>query len=108
MESEQATPVDSIKDIVSKFCEGSQVRQTPEEGWRTYHPKHCGNNNKDEDNNCDNKWVLLNRNNYLKPYNYFIRSLYLKPYNCVQIICIQNTQYQIIACKKILNNYTKR
>ena len=23
---------------------------TPEEGWRTYHPKHCGNNNKDEDN----------------------------------------------------------
>ena len=34
----------------SKFCEGSQIQQTPEEGWRTYQPKRCGNNNKDEDN----------------------------------------------------------
>ena len=33
----------------SKFWEGSRVRQTPEEGWRTYRPKHCGNNNKDKD-----------------------------------------------------------
>ena len=35
----------------SKFGKGSQVRQTPEEGRRTYRPKRCGNNNKDEDNN---------------------------------------------------------
>ena len=28
----------------------SRVRQTPEEGRRTYRPKRCGNNNKDEDN----------------------------------------------------------
>ena len=34
----------------SKFREGSQVRQTPEEGRRTYRPKRCGNNNKDENN----------------------------------------------------------
>ena len=34
----------------SKFCEGSRVRQTSEEGRRTYRPKRCGNNNKDEDN----------------------------------------------------------
>ena len=34
----------------SKFCEGSRVRQTPEEGRRTYRVKRCGNNNKDEDN----------------------------------------------------------
>ena len=34
----------------SKFCEGSRVRQTPEEGRRTYRQKHCGNNNKEEDN----------------------------------------------------------
>ena len=34
-----------------KFCEGSLVRQTPEEGRRTYRPKSCGNCNKDEDNN---------------------------------------------------------
>ena len=33
-----------------KFRVGSRVRQTPEEGWRTYRPKCCGNNNKDEDN----------------------------------------------------------
>ena len=34
----------------SKFREVSRVRQTPEEGRRTYRPKRCGNNNKDEDN----------------------------------------------------------
>ncbi len=34
----------------SKFCVGSRVRQTPDEGRRTYRPKRCGNNNKDEDN----------------------------------------------------------
>ena len=34
----------------SKFREGSRVRQTPEKGRRTYQPKCCGNNNKDEDN----------------------------------------------------------
>ena len=36
----------------SKFRKGSRVRQTPEEGRRTYRPKRCvnNNNNKDEDN----------------------------------------------------------
>ena len=34
----------------SKFHVGSRVCQTPEEGQRTYRPKWCGNNNKDEDN----------------------------------------------------------
>ena len=34
----------------SKFREGSRVQQTPEEGQRTYRPKRCGRNNKDEDN----------------------------------------------------------
>ena len=38
------------KGCSSKFCVGSWVWQTPEEGRRTYRPKHCGNNNKDEDN----------------------------------------------------------
>ena len=33
-----------------KFHVGSRVRQTPEEGQRAYWLKHCGNNNKDEDN----------------------------------------------------------
>ena len=34
----------------SKFREGSRVRQTLEEGRRTYRLKHCENNNNDEDN----------------------------------------------------------
>ena len=34
----------------SKFCESSRIRQTLEDGQRTYRPKRCGNNNKDEDN----------------------------------------------------------
>ena len=33
-----------------KFCLSSQVRQTSKGGRRTYRPKHCGNNNKNEDN----------------------------------------------------------
>ena len=33
-----------------KFRVGSRVQQTPEEGQRTYQPKCCGNNNKDQDN----------------------------------------------------------
>ena len=42
------------KGLSSKFCEGSRVQQTPEEGRRTYRPKSCGNNNKDEDNSTKN------------------------------------------------------
>ena len=38
------------KGLSSKFRDGSRVRQTPEQGRRTYRPKRCGNNNKDEDN----------------------------------------------------------
>ena len=34
----------------SKLHEGSRVRQTPEKSRRTYRPKRCGNNNKDEHN----------------------------------------------------------
>ena len=36
----------------SEFRECSRVRQTPEEGWKTYRPKRWGNNNnnKDEEN----------------------------------------------------------
>ena len=38
------------KGCGSKFRVGSRVQQTPEESQRTYQPKCCGNNNKDEDN----------------------------------------------------------
>ena len=43
-------PREFNKGCSSKFREGSRVRQTPEEGRRTYRPKRCGNNDKDEDN----------------------------------------------------------
>ena len=42
------------KGLSSKFHEGSQVRQTPEEGRRTYRPKRCRNNNKDADDSLKN------------------------------------------------------
>ena len=38
------------KGLSLKFRVGFRVRQTPEEGQRTYQPKCWGNNNKDEDN----------------------------------------------------------
>ena len=50
-------------DHGSKFCVGSQIRQTPEEDRRIYRPKCCKYNNKDKDN-CqktlnDKKAVVL-------------------------------------------------
>ena len=54
MEAERETPCGFNKGRSLKFREGSRVRQTPEEGWRTYRPKRCGNNNKDEDNSPKN------------------------------------------------------
>ena len=48
MESEQAILHGLNKGCGSKFCVGSRVRQTPED-WRTYWPKRCEYNNKDED-----------------------------------------------------------
>ena len=43
-------PRESNKGRKSKFRENSRVRQTPEEGQRTYRPERCGNNNNHEDN----------------------------------------------------------
>ena len=40
----------SIKDVVRSSVKVPRVRQISEEGRRTYWPKRCGNNNKDEDN----------------------------------------------------------
>ena len=46
-------------DEKTKFREGSRDRQTPEEGQRTYRPKRCRNNSKDEDNSPK---TLYNKN----------------------------------------------
>ena len=51
----------------SKFCEGSRVRQTPEEGRRTYRLKRCRNNYKDEDNSPK---TLNNENTEINLVNY--------------------------------------
>ena len=56
----------------SKFREGSRVRQTPEEGQRTYRPKRCGNNNKNDDNspkNLNDKyfWVFIKTRPRIEP-----------------------------------------
>ena len=54
----------------SKFREGSRVRQTPEEGRRTYRPKCCGNNYKDKDNSPK----TLNDKNLLQYFEKFKKS----------------------------------
>ena len=46
-----SNPHELNKGHGSKFCVGSRVQQeTPKEGKRTYRPKGCEYNNKDEDN----------------------------------------------------------
>ena len=62
------------KGLNLKFHVGSWVWQKPEESQRTYRSKHCGNNNKDEDNYPKN----LNDENYLR-YRFTFSSLII-PY----------------------------
>ena len=61
-------PMNSIKDV---------VRQSPEEDRRTYRPKHCGNNNKDEDHSPK----TLNDKKYLEyEMNFFLlTSIFFPP-----------------------------
>ena len=49
-----------------KFQVGFQVRQTPEESWRTYQQKRCENNNKNEDNSPKTLNYKNNNRYYLK------------------------------------------
>ena len=44
----------SIKDVVRSSVKVPEFDKNPEEGRRTYRPKRCGNNNKDEDNSPKN------------------------------------------------------
>ena len=51
----------SNKGFSLRFCVDSWVRhETPEEGWMTYHPKHCDYDNKEEINSLN----ILSNNNY--------------------------------------------
>ena len=71
MEYRTGDPCGFNKGRSLKFHEGSWVRQTPEEGRRTYQPKHCENDNNDEDNSPktlnDKKELLMFGGNNLKP-----------------------------------------
>ena len=76
-------PREFNKGRSSKFRVGYRVRETPEEGRKTYRPIHCGNNNKDEDNSpktlykeklfflkcCKyrNKYIVKTMNKILRP-----------------------------------------
>ena len=53
-----------------KFSVGSQVRQeTPEEGRKTYQPKHCENKNEDEENSPNIQRDKTSINFFLQSYN---------------------------------------
>ena len=66
----------------SKFRVGSRVRQTPEEGRRTYRPKRCGNNYKDDDNSPK----TLNDKKVFVIYTFFPRYIYIYIYKCTYLV----------------------
>ena len=71
-------PRGSNKGRSSKFRERSRVRQTPEEGRRTYRPKRCGNKNKDQDNSPKTL-------NDKKKHKYLFSSIIIKYKEVVQL-----------------------
>ena len=81
----------------SKFPDGSRVRQTPEEGRRTYRAKRYRNNNKDEDNSPK----TLNDKNQQVFYYHKIQNI---------IVLISKKQKRrdfYILEKKLDGNYTR-
>ena len=71
-----SNPCGFYKGPSSKFRVGSRIRQTPEEGRRTYRLKRCGNNNKHKDNSLK----TLNDKNHQASSQKF-----KQPYNCLLI-----------------------
>ena len=71
------------KERSSKFRVGSLVRQTPEEGRRTYRPKRCGNKNNNNDK--DNSRKTLNDKN-LSSLNVGFESTILNPDSALLIV----------------------
>ena len=57
----------------STFREGFRVQQKPKEGRRTYRPKRCANNNKDED---DSLKTLNDKNHQASSQKFFTSILY--------------------------------
>ena len=84
-ESEQATPVDSIKDVVQSSMKIPEF--FTDEVWRTYRLKHHGNNNKDEDNSPK---ILKDKNQQASSQKF--RQLILQPI-VLQIIYVYLFKY---------------
>ena len=78
----------------SKFREGSRVRQTPEEGRRTYRPKRCGNKTKDEDNcpkTINDKYIYIYIYIYIYTYTHTHTNTHTNAYVCVCVcacVCV--------------------
>ena len=79
----------------SKFREGSRVRQIPEEGWRTYRLKSCGNNNKYEDYSPK----TLHDKNHLTSFQKFRQLIQWKRYSAFpKAPALLEPPYQIVLC----------
>ena len=72
----------------SKFHVGSWVWQTPKEGRRIYWPKHCGNNNKDEDNSPK----TLNYKNHQASSQKFRQLIKITTKKAYKAVSIKNNQ----------------
>ena len=92
----------------SKFREDSGVRQTPEEGQRTYRPKHCRNNNKDEDNSpktLHDKNLQASSQKFrqlisksLSPFSFFTLSSAGTTKSTVQHVLFFVSNYLVLVC----------
>ena len=81
----------------SNFRVGCRVRQTPEEGRRTYRPKCCGNDNKDEDNSPKS----LNDKNHQASSKTFRQSSYLVLSNSIN--SNNSVKYKYSFCLHTVN-----
>ena len=88
-------PAGFNKGRSSKFRERSRVRQTPEEGQRTYRPKSYGNKDKDEDDSLKTLNDLKKKEKssicFLNYYTLSVAVLHLKKvggYNAWNIVTI--------------------
>ena len=97
-----------------KFREGSRVRQTPEEGRRTYRPKCCENNNKDED---DSPKILNDKNQQALSQKFIQLSFVVSTFNtsfpnrrgCPRGVMVKAMDFEIVVYEfKLQSRYYVR
>ena len=79
----------------------TRVRQTPEEGRRTYRLKRCGNNNKDEDNspkNLNDKNQQASSQKFRQLIYLYVYILYVLTKSLLSELCLggRNTAYHAL------------